>query len=242
MPAPTTLKYFDDTYELEGDATVVNVLSSADVSDETLRKALSKHAAAVVLDQTLFYAQGGGQPSDIGTLAFGETTFAVRHVFAYQGQVYHQGDFSAPCAALGASAHMCVDRDTRLRNARCHSAGHVIFSVVRHTWHEMHEKKGHHFDDGAYVEFDGILPADESVDAFQKRIDHVVDQHVPVSVRMDQSDGGLLRFIQVGDFLENPCGGTHVTNTSEIGRIAIRKIARRAGQNTTKISYRIESA
>ncbi|KAJ2558121.1 hypothetical protein EV175_000947 [Coemansia sp. RSA 1933] len=245
----TKLKYFDDTYELEGTATVVQIVEGGATDDEALSKALSKYRHAVVLDQTLFYPQGGGQPADTGTITIGPagTEFAVRHVFAHKGLVYHQGEFAsdAQSAAQGAPAQMRVDRDRRLRNARCHTGGHVIFSVVRsmEAWGHMRENKGHHFDDGAYVEFQGILPPEETVDGFQARIDSVVGRNAPVTVttRNATDDGGQpVRVVQVGDFLHNPCGGTHVTNTSEIGRIVIKKVARRTGQNATKISYRIE--
>ncbi|KAJ1662246.1 hypothetical protein IW140_006079 [Coemansia sp. RSA 1813] len=263
MAVPTKLKYFDNTYEFKGGATVVKVIDTNASADsiakdsEILSKALSKHPFALILDQTLFYPQGGGQPTDTGTITFdigGQSEavkFAVQHVFAYQDQVYHQGKFVSNAVALddasavqpGCSARMYVDRDTRLRNARCHTGGHVIFSVIRGTdeWSHMNEKKGHHFADGAYVEFQGILPGSETVESFQQKIDDVVNQHMPVRVSTCKTDDGKpLRLIQVGGFLQNPCGGTHVTNTNELGRIAIKKIARRTGQNITKISYQIE--
>ncbi|KAJ2844046.1 hypothetical protein J3B02_005086 [Coemansia erecta] len=66
---------------------------------------------------------------------------------------------------------------------------------------------------------------------------------MPVSViAVDgQDEGGQRRFVQVGDFEQNACGGTHVRSTGELGRIVIKKVARRKGQNVTKISYAIES-
>ncbi|KAI9500896.1 hypothetical protein GGI25_006317 [Coemansia spiralis] len=246
----TKLCYFDNTYQFEGQATLEKLIDTSNdqegCSDEVLAKTLSKHPFAVILDQTLFYPQGGGQPTDVGTIRFdADTEFAVRHVFMHKGLVYHQGDFAklGHKAVPGCVARLFVDKDTRLQNARCHSGGHVIFSIIRDNkeWSHMNEKKGHHFADGAYVEFQGILPELESVESFQQKVDSVVNQHVPVKSFTREVDGAPLRYIQVGEYLQNACGGTHVRNTGELGRICIKKIARRNGQNITKISYKIEN-
>ncbi|KAI8323165.1 ThrRS/AlaRS common domain-containing protein [Martensiomyces pterosporus] len=237
----TKLAYFDDTYKFTGAATVVEVAECSSVADPDLSKAVSKHPFAVVLDETLFYPQGGGQPTDVGQLTSGTgATFSVQHVIMYQGQVYHLGLFTSGSFSAGDSVDLHVDQQTRLQNARCHSGGHVIFSIVKGTQWPMVEKKGHHFADGAYVEFKGVMPEDEDKEAFQKRVDHVVQADLPVRAYTLQD--GELRYVRVGDFVQNPCGGTHVRSTGEIGRIVIKKIARRKGQDMTKISYSVVAA
>ncbi|KAJ1720961.1 hypothetical protein LPJ53_004460 [Coemansia erecta] len=240
---PTALAYFADTYQLEGPATVAAVLDAASpaaaaASSPALAALFAKHPHALTLDRTLFYPQGGGQPTDTGTITSPAGAFAVHHVAMHDGTVYHFGAGALPSPADTVELH--VDSLTRLRNARCHSAGHLIFSLVTaqgSAW-AMRERKGHHFADGAYVEFDGVMPAEEDVAAFQRRIDQAVAEDLPVHV-YEGEDGR--RYVRVGGYAENPCGGTHVRSTAELAGLTIRKIARRANQGTTKVSYAVEA-
>ena len=84
---------------------------------------------AVVLDQTIFHPQGGGQPADVGTLE-GETgaPFAVSMVKkGPTGVVRHEGaSATAPAFAAGSRVRCAVSEPARLLNARVHSAGHLI--------------------------------------------------------------------------------------------------------------------
>ncbi|KAJ1949919.1 hypothetical protein FBU59_000928 [Linderina macrospora] len=234
---PTELLYFDDSYLFTGTAIVTGITSSSSTSsDPDLSRALSKAQSAVILDQTLFYPQGGGQPTDIGTITSGNAVFSVKHVFSYNNTVYHLGEFTEGEFATGDSVTLSVDEAVRRQNAKCHSGGHTIFSIIKDSQWPMVEKKGHHFADGAYVEFTGILPDDVDKDKFQAMVDKVIGEDVEVKA-YTKDDG--LRYVKVGDFVENPCGGTHIKRTGELGTLEIRKIARRKGQNLTKISYKV---
>ncbi|ORX67639.1 hypothetical protein DL89DRAFT_269410 [Linderina pennispora] len=234
---PTELLYFDDTYLFAGAATVLGVTCSSETTDDPdLAKALSKAQHAVILDQTLFYPQGGGQPTDVGTISSNNAVFSVKHVFSYNSVVYHLGEFSEGEFSTGDSVVLSVDEAVRRQNAKCHSGGHTIFSLIKDSQWPMVEKKGHHFTDGAYVEFTGIMPDEIDKDKFQAMVDKVISDNVEVTA-YTKEDG--LRYVKVGDFVENPCGGTHIKSTGELGKLVIRKIARRKGQNLTKISYTV---
>ncbi|KAJ1935974.1 hypothetical protein EC988_008326, partial [Linderina pennispora] len=107
---PTELLYFDDTYLFAGAATVLDVTcSSAATDDPDLAKALSKAQHAVILDQTLFYPQGGGQPTDVGTISSNSAVFSVKHVFSYNSVVYHLGEFSEGEFSTGDPVVLSVD-------------------------------------------------------------------------------------------------------------------------------------
>ncbi|KAJ2827725.1 hypothetical protein IWW50_001747 [Coemansia erecta] len=245
----TELAYFRDTYAVSGTGQVVDVIDSSTLSEDTpLAKALKRHPHALLLDSTLFYPQGGGQPTDTGRISGPNGHLAVAHVFMNDGCVYHQGTLDG-AVAKGDAVELLVDRDVRLRNARCHSAGHVIFSIVKHHWgDQMTERKGHHFSDGAYVEFSGLLPATHDKDAIEALVSKVVTEDRPILVTEvpdasdedNGSDSAKRRVVQVDGFVPNPCGGTHVRSTAELGHVTIRKIARRTGQNLTKISYAMD--
>ena len=85
---------------------------------------------ALVLDATLFYPQGGGQPADAGTIRAGAAAFAVADVRMRDGRVLHYGAFVADgdAAALqpGARVTLEVDAARRRLHARIHSAGHLL--------------------------------------------------------------------------------------------------------------------
>ncbi|KAJ1954804.1 hypothetical protein EC988_002237, partial [Linderina pennispora] len=144
---------------------------------------------------------------------------------------FSEGEFST-----GDPVVLSVDEAVRRQNAKCHSGGHTIFSLIKDSQWPMVEKKGHHFADGAYVEFTGIMPDEIDKDKFQAMVDKVISDNVEVTA-YTKEDG--LRYVKVGDFVENPCGGTHIKSTGELGKLVIRKIARRKGQNLTKISYTV---
>ncbi|KAJ2850253.1 hypothetical protein IWW36_002049 [Coemansia brasiliensis] len=234
----TELLYFKDTYQFKGQSRVVEVIDSRNLVEDTpLNKTLKKHQHVVVLDSTLFYPQGGGQPTDVGQIVGPQGQMQVKHVVLYNDKVYHLGEIEG---ALNEQeqVEMHVDEQVRLRNARCHSAGHVIFSIVKKHWSDrMTERKGHHFSDGAYVEFEGLLPEEQTKESLEKLVNGVVDMDCLVLATSSMVDGKEKRVIQVDGFEPNACGGTHVQSTKELGKVTIRKIARKAAQNFTKISY-----
>ncbi|KAI9479958.1 hypothetical protein LPJ78_004343 [Coemansia sp. RSA 989] len=233
----TELLYFNDTYQLKGRSRVVEIIDTQDLAEDTpLNKTLKKHQHAVVLDRTLFYPQGGGQPTDVGQIVGPQGQMQVKHV-VFSDKVYHLGELTGSIDEQD-PVEMQVDEQVRLRNARCHSAGHVIFSIVKKHWGDrMTEKKGHHFSDGAYVEFEGLLPEEQTKESLEALVNEVVEGDCPVLATSSVVDGRERRVIAVEGFEANACGGTHVKSTRELGRITIRKIARKAAQNLTKVSY-----
>ncbi|KAJ2123169.1 hypothetical protein IW147_002862 [Coemansia sp. RSA 720] len=240
----TELAYFKDTYVVCGTGRVLEVLDTSALTNDTaamtpLTKALQRHPHAVILDATLFYPQGGGQPTDTGRITGPHGHFTVAHVFMDDKRVYHQGTLHGTLSE-GDAVDLAVDEDVRMRNARCHSAGHVIFSIVKQTWgDQMTERKGHHFSDGAYVEFSGLLPDSHDKNALEDMVARVVAEDRCILVSEECTNDDVLRVVQVDGYVANPCGGTHVRSTAELGLVTIRKIARRAGQNLTKISYSV---
>ncbi|KAJ1792663.1 hypothetical protein LPJ62_000720 [Coemansia sp. RSA 2167] len=236
----TELAYFKDTYVVCGTGRVLEVIDTSVLTNGAvtpLTKALQRHPHAVILDATLFYPQGGGQPTDTGRITGPNGHFTVAHVFMDNKRVYHQGTLHGTLNENDA-VDLAVDEDVRMRNARCHSAGHVIFSIIKHQWgDQMTERKGHHFSDGAYVEFSGVLSEAHDKTLLEEMVARVVAEDRRIIVTEESTGNDVLRVVQVDGYVANPCGGTHVRSTAELGHVTIRKIARRAGQNLTKISY-----
>ena len=148
LPATVAL-YQTDTYLLTSDAIVLAV--------EPLD---GGEGWAVVLDQTVFHPQGGGQPADVGTLE-GESgaPFAVSMVKKGKtGVVRHEGASpTLPPFAAGSRVRCAVNGQARLLNARVHSAGHLIDVAMTNSGmaSRLRPTKGYHFTPGSYVEYEG---------------------------------------------------------------------------------------
>lgn len=245
MTVNTELKYLSDTY-VDTDESVFLHFGKDD------------RGTYVVLNQTIFYPQGGGQPSDVGSIQFNQQMIEVNFVGFRDGQVRHYiTDESLNLACfLGQTCVLRLDKAKRIRHARLHTAGHLIAGLVDAQRGSMRAVKGFHFEDGPYVEFEGE-PEDGDADAFlaalQAKIDFLIAE-APQVVEAQVSSDELkqlcwtvppnlptdkpLRTITILSLDPVPCGGTHVGCLSEIGAVNVLKIKKRKG--LTKISYRVD--
>lgn len=182
---------------------------------------------AVVCDRTVFHPQGGGQPSDIGWI----NEVVVRKVIHTPEAIVHLCE-----AALGGEVSMAVDAKTRRLNSRLHSAGHIIgFVGDEHGWHAT---KGNHFPDESRVVFEPENPKAiqlTEAEVLQSEVNALISKKL--ERRITEIDG--LRYLTWGDLRAYPCGGTHVANTEEIGKVTISKIKMKKGQ--ISVSYSLES-
>lgn len=120
---PTVCLYMKDTFLCQAEGNLV---------DRKARELKGQMLPCGVFDQTIFYPQGGGQPADKGTIHIKDETYEVVHVgFDSQtSQVIHYLDHEIT-AEPGAMATFKVDSEYRLLNAKAHTAGHLIGSVVQ---------------------------------------------------------------------------------------------------------------
>jgi misacylated tRNA(Ala) deacylase len=203
----------------------------------------------IVLDRTIFYARGGGQPGDVGTLYWngGETT--VTETVKGEGTtILH---LPAPGAALppvGAAVSGAVDWDRRHRLMRMHTAMHLLCSLIK----GAAVTGGAVGADRSRLDFD--LPNPPPKDEIEAGLNALVAADHPVHLEwvaesvLDENPTlvrtmsvqpprgtGRLRLVRIGPADApvdlQPCGGTHVTRTGEIGRIAVLKIENKGKQN-----------
>lgn len=176
----------------------------------------------LILDQTVFYPQGGGQPSDVGIIQSKSTLFKVDHVRYCDGLVEHIGEIVSGGCNVGDSVSCSVSENERLLHTRLHSAGHLVDLALQKMNIDWVPGKGFHFPVGSYVEYSGEIKLD-SREAFIARLESVCNQIImenrKVSVSFSKNktqNGKALRTVHYGDFgIE--CGGTHVSELSEIG-------------------------
>jgi len=143
-----------------------------------------------LLDKTIFYPQGGGQPSDTGTITIGDNTIQVVFAGYIDGKVRHYGDFDAVTDAIDQQAKLSVNSSRRLINAKAHTAGHLIQCVIEEIDHSLKAVKGYHFPDGSYVEFSGTstMEAQERIEKANIKLKEIVDQKVDNSTRLVSKD------------------------------------------------------
>lgn len=206
----------------------------------------------VVLDQTIFYPQGGGQPYDTGIISGGDKRFVVEEVRFVEGIVRHIGKFTGEASTVGDVVTCAVDVERRKLHTRLHSGGHLVDMGLKQLGISWEPGKGYHFPDGPYVEYAGSLAG---VDVEKLKADleaacnQIVEQRIETRVLfMPKEEMGSVcgfvpdyipankpaRVVMYGDF-GIPCGGTHVKNLQDIGKMTIRKI-KQSGENI-RVSY-----
>jgi alanyl-tRNA synthetase len=171
----------------------------------------------VVLAATLFHPQGGGQPSDRGTI--GDAN--VLRVSQVEDQIVHLCDREVP---LG-DAHIDVSSAARSLHARLHSAGHLIgFCGEQFGWRAV---KGHHWPGEARVVFEPDAdPMEMTGDVMEQQVNALIDAGLGRNMMLD----GDKRSVGFGSLPAYSCGGTHVVSTAKIGKVTISKVKEKKGQ------------
>lgn len=221
-------------------------------------------ASVVVTSETIFYPQGGGQPSDVGTMQSisGPSSFDVQHVRnAPQKRTLHLGAFSAGSMPFvpGEEVKQSIDGAKRLLYSRLHTAGHILGLAVNELGTlitDVVDTKAQHYPEAAYVEFRGLIDGKHR-DAIQEKTDELVARRLPVKLHwwdMEElhrkcaavldgftlPEGEKARAVEIEGIGAYPCGGTHVEDSSGVGKIVVAKIKRAKGM--TKVSYTVEPA
>ncbi|CBJ48444.1 Similar to ATP binding / alanine-tRNA ligase [Ectocarpus siliculosus] len=212
--------YLQDTYLMTSEATVLGV-----VEDDS-------QGSAIILDRTIFHPQGGGQPSDEGTITCGDCTVPVSKVRDVGGVIYHYGTMSGtpqPRLEAGRPASLALDSAKRLRHAALHSAGHAVDKAVVGAVGAgvFSPLKGYHFDDSPYVEYRGTLPAGLEKDAFIEKcnseLDKLVMANMETMVKMaDQEHGDEAPSSSSSSAQEGPSRGAAGRGREEVTVVAER--------------------
>ncbi|WP_254864598.1 alanine--tRNA ligase [Halovivax gelatinilyticus] len=224
----TEKRYYDDQDRTQFEAVVLDVFERDDGYD-------------VVLDGTLFYPEGGGQPADHGNLSSDETTVEVTDVQEEAGVVLHRVDGEL---SKGAFVTGRIDADRRRRLMRHHTATHVVGHAAREVLGEHIRQAGAQkgTDDARLDVRHYERIGREQVEAIERVANDLVMANVPVTQEwphrneaeaehgFDLYQGGIppgtnIRLIHVGADVQ-ACAGTHVSRTGDIGAIKIRQTER----------------
>lgn len=218
----------DDGYLKQCDATVVSV--------EDRR---------VVVDRTVFYPEGGGQPGDSGTMMLADGT-SVRVEDTRKGEgggIEHLIEADAPLPSVGERVVLAIDWERRHRLMRLHSCMHMLCAVV-----PFGVTGGSIGEDRARLDFDMQETLDkEEVTA---RLNQLIREDHPMTSRWITDEeldaqpdlvrtmsvqpprgSGRVRLVHFEGVDLQPCGGTHVASTGEIGAVRVQKIEKKGRHN-----------
>ncbi len=224
------LIFRDDAYQKSCEATVTAV-----------------DGAGIRLDRTVFYPTGGGQPGDVGILRLADGG-TLRIVEARKGadheDVVHVAEDGAALPEPGAKVTAEIDWERRHRMMRIHSCMHVLCSII------VGDVTGGQVGDGK-GRLDFNLP-DTQLDkeVITAALNRIIAEDHPLSSRWITEDelgqtpelvrtmsvkppsgAGRVRLMEIEGVDLQPCGGTHVRRTGEIGPVKVGKIENKGRQN-----------
>jgi misacylated tRNA(Ala) deacylase len=229
----TQMLFRDDAYARQAEGRVVEITSEG----------------GIVLDATLFYPTAGGQPGDSGQLSWPGATLDIATAVKGPGEtIILLPAEAAPLPAVGQLLSQKLNWDRRYRHMRMHTALHLLSVVIA-----LPVSGGAIAADKGRLDFD-MPEAPEDKDALEDALNRLIGCNMEVTAEwiteaaLDaQPDlvktmsvqpprgSGQIRLVRIGIGAETadlqPCGGTHVANTSEIGPVRIGKIEKKGRQN-----------
>ena len=194
--------------------------------------------AVVVLDQTPFYAESGGQVGDKGELKGANFSFAVEDTQKYGQAIGHIGKLAAGSLKVGDAVQADVDEARRARIRLNHSATHLMHAALRQVLGTHVSQKGSLVNDKV-LRFDfshneAMKP--EEIRAVEDLVNAQIRRNLPIETNiMDleaaKAKGAMalfgekyderVRVLSMGDFSTELCGGTHASRTGDIGLFCI---------------------
>ena len=220
----------------ECDAKIVAI-----VADEELREEVAAGAeAVVVLDQSPFYAEMGGQVADHGTITADGVVFTVTDVQKNKGGKFmHYGRLAQGVLHVGDTVHAAIDMERRKAIQRAHSTTHLLDAALKkvlgdhvHQAGSLVEPDRLRFD---FTHFEAISP--EELRQVEELVNDAVLEGYPVVTEVlpieeakkkgavamfGEKYGETVRVVEMSDFSVEFCGGTHVDNTAKAGPFRIK--------------------
>ena len=204
--------FYNDVYKSEFNARVLSCNKNGDRYD-------------VILDKTLFYPEGGGQPADNGTI----NGIKVFDVHEDGDDIVHY--ISEPVEE-GTQIKGVVDMERRVRLMQQHSGEHIVSGIIHHKF--GYDNVGFHMgSEFITIDFNGVVPK-ESIDEIEKEANEAVYKNFAVNIfyptpeelekleyRSKKALEGAVRIVQFGEYDICACCGLHVVKTGEIGIIKI---------------------
>lgn len=198
----------------------------------------------IILDKTVFYPLGGGQPGDTGRIERSNGSVCeVVDTRKSEGGIAHIPSEDAELPDVGETVTAHIDWNRRYRFMRMHTCMHVLSSLI-----PFGVTGGSIRDGSARLDFDAPEPMDK--EAINTELNEVISRDAPVSKRWitdEELDAqpdlvktlsvqpprgtGKVRLIEIEGVDLQPCGGTHLNSIAEIGKVRIKKIEKKGKHN-----------
>ena len=193
----------------------------------------------VVLDQTPFYAEMGGQAPDEGTITLGENVFTVTNVQKDKaGKYLHHGKMTAGSLSVEDTVVGTVDQERREAISRAHSATHLLQAALQKVLGDhVHQAGSLNTPDHIRFDFTHFSAiTEEEIQEITEFVNDAILEGLPIttmvmSIEEAKKEGAMalfgekygdsVRVVSMGDVSKELCGGTHLTNTAKIGSFTV---------------------
>ena len=199
---------------------------------------------AIVLDRTVFYPMGGGQAADTGTIHWeGGSATVIDTRYGDGGAIRHIVEENAARPQAGDQVRASIDWDRRYRHMRMHTALHLLGSILKYgvTGGNISAEKSR-------LDFDmeDTIDKEEVATALKKLVEEnhsiscrwITDEELeaqPDLVRtmsvQPPKGAGKVRLLDIEGVDLQPCGGTHLKSTGEVGQVRIGKVEKKGRRN-----------
>ena len=237
---PTRLQYYQDPYQTTLQTKVVGISSEEDW-------------VRIFLEETIFFPQGGGQPSDQGVITGPAGRATVLRTTMQDGVVCHWTKLEGH---LNENDQVTcqLDWDRRFWYMRVHTAGHLVHDALMELVDGLTPQRGEH-GDNPYVKYKGLVDdagtLQQQLEESMSRLiaqDHVVmTEEATVEelskrakfVSPNLPEGKPLRILQISGFDAMPDGGVHVKKLGELGQVSIPSIRCKKKKGSTTVKYEV---
>lgn len=230
--------YYQDPYKKEIEAVIIAIEESA-----------GSLINNIILDQTVFFPEGGGQPGDRGEIIGKNGSAKIEYTRLVNDEIIHQGKI-VDSLVKGDKVTVKIDWNWRYKYMKIHSAGHLVHDVLMGLVGGLKPLKGSH-GKKAYLEYQGEIDV-ALKEELEKKVNEAVEKDLPIITKDATYDelvkecqfvppnlprDKTLRMLKIGDYSAMPDGGVHVKSTKEIGRVLITDLSFQGG--IERLKYRV---
>jgi alanyl-tRNA synthetase len=209
------------------------------VDGESRDKANAGEDVEIVVDETPFYAESGGQVGDRGSLTTDTGKVQIRDTQKPAGElIVHRGRVTEGEIFIDSQARLAVDADARAATVRNHSGTHLLHAALRQVLGPQAMQKGSLVSpDRLRFDFTHDAPLDDAeIRAIEDHVNEWIERNAPAQIRQmryreaieagavaifEEKYGDVVRVITFGEFSTELCGGTHARATGDIGLLKI---------------------
>ncbi len=197
----------------------------------------------IYVDRTVFYPLGGGQPGDSGRLEWADGNLDILDtVYGEGGDIAHVAA-AGPRPAPGTRVELAIDWDRRFRHMRMHTALHLLGAVLKYPvtgGNISADKSRLDFNMEDTIDKEALGDAVNELVAANHEVSHrwISDEELDANPDLVRTMSvqpprgkGRVRLLDIDGVDLQPCGGTHVRTTAEVGRVRIGKVEKKGRQN-----------